>query len=344
MNKSRLNDRSHHLLKLLIDQYIQSGQPVGSKILAEQFDLGLSSATIRHVMADLEKDGFLTSLHTSSGRIPTEQAYRLFVDDLLMSEVPDQISLEELQEQLNPHQNMSGLLKTASSMLSDVTRLAGVITLPKQNRVNLKQIEFLALSEHRVLAILVLNNREVQNRIICTDRLYSACELQQAANFINDQYAGKDLLTIRKNLMKSLKQDRQTLNHFMKLAIEIANKAFREDVGREDYMLAGQSHLLGLADSNNLSKMRSLFDAFTQKQSILQLLDQCLNSEGVKIFIGKEAGSDVFQDFSLVAAPYQHAGEMMGVLGVIGPTRMPYNHVISVVDMTARLLTTALNE
>lgn len=344
MAKKELNSRSWQLLRLLIERYISDGQPVASKSLANDLGLSISPATIRNVMADLEHAGYIVSPHTSAGRVPTAQGYRLFVDDLLTIKPVDSNNMEHLRSQLHPNQNTTALLQKASALLSDVTKLAGVVTKPKHNQINLRHIEFLSLSNNRVLTILVFNNREVQNRIIYVDRAYSASELQQAANFINDKYAGKDLLAIRKKLLASMKSDRDTMNELTQTAIDMANKVFRDGVEQKDYMMAGQSHLLDLADTAGLERLRFLFDAFTQKQAILHLLDKSLQTSGVQIFIGKEAGSDVFNDFSVVTAPYEADGEILGVLGVIGPTRMPYDRVISVVDITARLLGAALQD
>ncbi|HCU05056.1 MAG: heat-inducible transcriptional repressor HrcA [Gammaproteobacteria bacterium GWE2_42_36] len=339
-----LDERSKQLLKLLIEQYIQHGQPVGSKSLAGQPDFPLSSATIRNIMAELEKVGYLHSPHTSAGRIPTDQAYRFFVDHLLMN---NELLGEEacsFPQDMESHPDTTALIKNASQVLSSMTQLAGLVSLPKRNRISLKQIEFLALSDKHILAILVFNDREVQNRVIQTDRAFSASELQETANFLNEQYVGKDLLTIRHALLRSMKEDQQTMNRLMKTALDMASQAFQEDIEQEDYVLVGESNLLGLAHITGVDRMQLLFEAFTQKQMILELLDKCLTAVNTQIFIGKESGYAVLDHLSIIATPYQTEGEILGVLGVIGPTRMPYDKIIPVVNMTAKWLSNALTE
>lgn len=339
MTQKSLNERAEKLLKLLIQQYIHSGDPVGSKVLAEQSGTPLSSATIRSVMADLEDAGYLHSPHTSSGRVPTEKGYRFFVDSLLTAEKKPE---EKMNLKLKSGEDTASLLKSTGNLLSDVTKLAGLVSLPKRSRVYLEHIEFLPLSEKRILVVLVFNDREVQNRIITTDRTFTAQELQQASNFLNEQYVGKSLLAIRRMLLQAMKKDRQQMNCLMNVAIEMAARAFQQDLDEDSYLVAGQSHLLGMSDITGLDQVKMLFDTFARKRAILHLIDKCLSTGDTHIFIGKEAGNDVFKNMSIIAAPYHIDGEILGVLGVIGPTRMPYDRMISVVNMTARLLNSAL--
>lgn len=345
MNEITVNQRSQQVLKILVERYIQDGCPVGSKTIAEEYALGLSPASIRHILADLEAEGFLISPHTSAGRIPTELGYRLFVNSLLTVKPMQEAAVEVLKNQLDPDLNKTSLVQSASSLLSGLTQLIGVVTLPRVNRLELRQVEFLALSGNRVLVILVLNNREVQNRVIYTERVYSQNDLQQAANYLNAHYAGKDLLIARTELLQALQSERDDLQSLLQTALDVANKAFTtvESAGK-DCAIAGQNHFLNYTKESNIERLRTLFDAFTQKQEILNLLDQALQAEGIQIFIGTESGYQVFDDCSIVTTSYSVDGQLVGSLGVIGPKRMPYERVITAVDVTAKLLSAALNQ
>ncbi len=343
MSEIAVNQRAQQVLKLLVERYIQDGSPVGSKTLAEEYRLGLSSASVRNILADLEDSGFLTSPHTSAGRIPTELGYRFFVDSLLTVKPLDQSSIDTLKNTFDPDQNTSTLVQSASSLLSTITQMIGIVTLPRRNRFELRQVEFLPLSGNRVLVILVLNNREVENRVIYTEKTYSHSELQQAANFLNAHYAGKDLLTARKELLQAMQNDRDDMASLLQTAIDIANKAFSEkNKASQDYIIAGQNHMVN--KEANVDRLRALFEAFTQKQQILQLLDYSLDAEGIQIFIGKESRCEALNNCSVVTTSYAIDGELVGSLGIIGPTRMPYDRVISAVDVTAKLLSAALNQ
>ncbi|HLB57406.1 MAG TPA: heat-inducible transcriptional repressor HrcA [Gammaproteobacteria bacterium] len=346
MSDTALNQRMQQVLKILVERYIQDGCPLGSKTLAEECALGLSPATIRHILADLEEAGYLTSPHTSAGRVPTELGYRVFVNNLLIVKPLENVEVQTLKNKLDPDLAMLHLLQSASSLLSHLTQLAGIVALPRRNRIELRQVEFLPLSANRVLVILILNNREVQNRIIYTDRSYSQSELQKAANYINTHYVGKDLLTIRKELLRAIREDQDNLTYLLETAIDITNKAFvSTEEDNKDYIIAGQNHLLNHTRGEvDVERLRLLFNAFTQKQEILNLLDSALKAEGIQIFIGKESGYGVLDDCSIVTTSYSVDGQLVGSLGVIGPTRMPYDRVISAVDMTAKLLSAALNQ
>lgn len=342
-----ITERAQHLLKVLVDRYIREGQPVGSKTLAEETALGLSSATIRSVLADLEEHGYLRSPHTSAGRVPTVKGYRFFVDSLLTVQRLDldKAAYKQVKQQLSPDQNLNELVANASNLLSDITRMAGLVMLPKRERVLLRHVEFLPLSDKRVLVILVLNEHEVQNRIIYTDRVYSLSELQQAANFLMATYTGQDINVVRQQLVNTVQEEREHLGRLMQAAVEFASKALESPANNsKDYVIAGQNHLLQFADEAGVIRLRQLFEAFTQKQDILHLLDQCLNADGLQIFIGEESGYAALDECSLITAPYTFEGKPVGVLGVIGPTRMSYDRVISIVDITAKLLSAALNQ
>ncbi len=342
-----LSERAQLLLKRLVEHYIRDGQPVGSRTLSRDPGLNLSAATIRNVMADLEELGFVTSPHTSAGRVPTDKGYRLFVDTLLKYQPLDDAKVVEIQTGLGHYaDDPKGLVGAASKMLSNVTRLAGVVTLPRQSHAALSQIEFMPLSDNRVLAILVVNGREVQNRILQLDRPFGSEELRRAANYLNQQFAGKELSAVREHLLSQLKQTRENLNQLMVDAIRLAQQAVEAPVGvsgRMEYVMAGETNLMEFAELSNVEKLRRLFEAFTQQRDILHLLDQSLKAEGVQIFIGQESGYTILDDCSIVMAPYTLDKEIVGVLGVIGPTRMAYERVIPIVDITAKLLGSALN-
>lgn len=346
MNDVTINQRAQQILKTLVERYIQDGCPIGSKALAEECALGLSPATIRNILADLEDNGYLTSPHTSSGRVPTPLGYRLFVNGLITVKPLESTEFHALQAKLDPDLAMSNLLQSASSVLSTMTQLAGVVALPRRNRIELRQVEFLALSSNRVLVILVLNNREVQNRVIYTDKIYTKSELQEATNYINAHYAGKTLLSIRKELLCAIGEDHETMAGLLRAAIDVGNKAFLgAEEESKDYILAGQNNLFNYSNNNiDFERWRLLFNAVTQKQEILNLLEHALDAEGVQIFIGKESGYEIFDECSIVTASYAVDGQLIGSLGVIGPVRMPYERVISAVDITAKLLSAALNQ
>ncbi len=343
-NPAVLNERTQHLLRTLVERYIRDGQPVGSRTLARDAGLDLSAATVRNVMADLEELGYLHSPHTSAGRVPTARGYRLFIDALLHLKPLQQEEVETLRRRIDrPVRDGVELARSVSDLLSGVTHLASVVMLPRRKVATLRQVEFLSLSENRVLVILVLNGQEVQNRIIETQRPYSAAELQQAAYYLNQQFTGQDIQEVRESLLRELRATRDTLDHLMQTVVEIAEQGFAAEANGEDYVVAGQTELMQYADLSDLETLRHLFEAFNHKRDLLHLFDQCLHAEGVQIFIGKESGFESLESCSVVTAPYSVEGRVLGVLGVIGPTRMAYDRVIPVVDVTARLLAAALN-
>ena len=340
-----LSERAQHLFRVLVQRYIGSGQPVGSRTLSRDSGLDLSPATVRNVMADLEDLGLLRSPHVSAGRVPTVQGYRFFVDSLLNVAPIDEGELLHLRTQLEIKGERESLMDAATSLISDVTHMAGIVTLPKQERLILRHVEFLALSPERVLVILVVNGSDVQNRVIHLGRPYSQALLQQVGNYLNEVCAGKDLLEVRKSLLAELKEHRSSLNELMLTAIEMADKAFVKDTGDEEALLvSGQTNLMEYGELADMEKLRHLFEAFREKTDLLHILDQCLRADGLQIFIGEESGFEVLDGCSVIAAPYQREGKVLGVLGVIGPTRMAYDRVIPIVDVTARLLGAALNQ
>jgi heat-inducible transcriptional repressor len=340
-----LSERAQLLLKALIESYIRDGQPVGSRTLSRDSGLSLSSATIRNVMADLEELGFVVSPHTSAGRIPTDKGYRLFVDSLLKLKPLQTEEIDDIERRLrNDASNGRTLVQTVSQMLSSVTQMAGLVTLPNPHYVALSQIEFIGLSENRALAIMVMNNREVENRVVQLERAYSSEELRRAANYLNEAFAGRSLPEVRASLLRQLQETRQTMNQLMQDAIQMAQKVFESPGGEQvEYVIAGETNLMGFAELSNIDRLRRLFEAFNEKHDMLRLLDNCLRAQGIQIFIGHESGYQILDDISLVTAPYMLDNQVVGVLGVIGPTRMAYERVIPIVDVTAKLLGSALN-
>jgi heat-inducible transcriptional repressor len=344
-NKSLPSDRGQHLLRVLIQRYIRDGQPVGSRTLSKDSGLDLSPATIRNVMSDLEDMGLVSAPHTSAGRVPTPQGYRMFVDTLVRYRQPGDSDIEKLRSQLKgEYESPGALVSTVSNMLSDFTRMAGVVTVPRAPKVALRQIEFLPLSEKRILVILVVNDTEVQNRILHTDRNYTASELQQAQNFINEHYAGTDLHTVREKLLTDLDKTRDSMNQAMHDIISVAHAAMdKAEHPDEEYILAGETNLMSFAELSDVDTLRRLFDAFSKKRLILDLLDRSIHADGVRIFIGEESGYGILDDCSVITTPYRVDDDTIGVLGVIGPTRMAYDRVVPIVDVTARLLESALS-
>ena len=345
--ETMLSERAQHLFRVLVQRYIGSGQPVGSRTLSRDSGLDLSPATVRNVMADLEDLGLLRSPHVSAGRVPTVQGYRFFVDSLLKVAPIDDEELERLRSQLEItcKGDRESLMDAATSLISDLTHMAGIVTLPKQERLILRHVEFLTLSPERVLVILVVNGSDVQNRVIHLGRSCSQAVLQQVGNYLNEVCAGKDLREVRESLLADLKEHRSSLNELMLTAIEMADKAFVRDTGGEESLLvSGQTNLMEYGELADMEKLRHLFEAFREKTELLHILDQCLRTDGLRIFIGEESGFEVLDDCSVVTAPYESEGDVLGVLGVIGPTRMAYDRVIPIVDVTARLLGAALNQ
>ena len=343
MAKKEISGRAQVLLKALVERHIRDGQPVGSKTLMQEAGLPVSAATIRNVLCDLEERGFLHSPHTSAGRVPTAAGYRLFVDSLLQMSPIDNEDVSALQAGLNPDRTSTELVQSASSLLSSITAQAGVVTVPRQNSNQLRQVEFLPLSGNRVLVILVVNEREVQNKIIHTQRLYTATELHDAAAMVNQRFSGHPLNTVQEQIVREMREARSQIDSYMQATLDLASKALDQGAGQEEYLVAGESRLLGNATAEELGGLRHLFEAFEQKKDLLHLLDRCSTADGIQIFIGEESGYTTFDDYSVVTAPYNDGVRQLGVLGVIGPTRMSYERVIPIVDVTARMLSSALS-
>ncbi|MEO6081026.1 MAG: heat-inducible transcriptional repressor HrcA [Steroidobacteraceae bacterium] len=343
--ESQLSERAQQLLKVLIESYIRDGQPVGSRSLSRDSGMSLSSATIRNVMADLEAYGFVSSPHTSAGRVPTPKGYRFFIDTLLQVRPLERIAADEMRLQFQIADDPRSLVSMASQLLSNVTQMAGVVSLQTPKAASLTHIEFLPLSEQRVLAILVFDDREVQNRVVHMERPISPEDLRRAAAALNEQFIGRTLDEVRQELIDQLSEMRERLNQGMVDTISVAQQLLGGEPRRNDMelVIAGETKLMGFAELSSVEKLRRLFEAFDEKRAILQLLDLSLHGQGVQIFIGRESGYQILDDCSVVTAPYSSDTGAIGVIGVIGPTRMAYERVIPIVDLTAKLLGSALN-
>jgi heat-inducible transcriptional repressor len=336
-----LNERAQSLLKVLVERYIAEGQPVGSRALSKFSNLELSPATIRNVMADLEELGFVTSPHTSAGRVPTPKAYRLFVDTLLTVRPIEEIDRQQLEDQLlpdDPHR----VVANASQILSDLTHFAGIVVSPRRRGAVLRQIEFFRLSDRRVLLIIVASDGEVQNRVLVTDRAYSPAQLVEAANYVNQHYSGVEFDQLRLKVKSELVDLHRDISSLMQAAIDMGAEVMRPADG---VVISGGRNLLEVGDlSSDMDRLRRLFDLFEQKTELLELLEQSERADGVKIFIGGESHLVAVDDCSIVSAPYEVDGRVVGTVGVIGPTRMAYERVIPIVDVTAKLLSSALSQ
>lgn len=339
-NSRVLNEKSQLLLKTLVEQYIVDGQPIASRMLADSASVSVSPATVRNIMSELEDLGYVSSPHTSAGRVPTALGYRFFVDTLIEVSPMDSFDLASLNRSLDPDMSSQELVESASGILSEFTRMAGLVTIPKRDQVTLRHVDFLSLEGNRVLVILVLDDHEVQNRVIYTKQDYSEIQLREASNFINQNFNGEALGNIRDRLVSAMKLDRENMSSLMQTTLEVTDKAFdREEIS--DFVVKGQENLL--ATNQALDDIRQLFQAFSMKGDILHLLDRCMESDGVQLFIGNESGYEILDECSVVTSPYHVDGNLVGVLGVIGPTRMAYDRVIPIVDATARLLSAALD-
>jgi heat-inducible transcriptional repressor len=337
-----LDKRAQVLLKTLIERYIVEGQPVGSRTLSKYSGLDLSPATIRNVMSDLEEMGFIASPHTSAGRVPTPAGYRFFVDTLLVVKPLETRELDRLEGELHPD-NPQRVIHAASQLLSQLTQFAGVVMTPRRRAVTFKHIEFLRLSEKRILLIVVTPDGDVQNRILFTERDFSVSELVEAANYVNQSYSGQSFEDVRARLQGELREIGQDLIKLMSAALDAGNRAL--DEGSEQYVISGERNLLSVEElSHDMSRLKQLFELFERKTSLFQILDVSLRGQGVQIFIGGESGVTAPDDVSVVTAPYKVDGEVVGTVGVIGPTRMAYDRVIPIVDVTAKLLSSALSQ
>ena len=336
-----LNDRAQVLLRVLIEKYINEGTPVGSKALARDSGLQLSPATIRNVLAELENAGLIRSPHTSAGRVPTDRGYRLFVDSMVQVQPLQQNLIETLKIQLTRDQNSNDVVASATDVLSEATQMASIVMLPRRDQQAFRQIEFLPLSDKRILAITIINECEVENRILHVERAYSQDELLRVSNFLNAAFAGRDVNSVRTNLVEELQKARQDVYEFMGQVVDMAERLFPEKAAT-DLMVKGEANLLSFGETTDMEKLKLLFEAFRHKRDILELLDQSMAAQCMQIYIGAETGRQVLQDYSVVTSPYEVDGQIAGVLGVVGPTRMQYERVIPMVDITAKLLGSAL--
>lgn len=337
-----LNERAQILLKTLVERYISDGQPVGSRALLQYSGLEVSSATIRNVMADLEDIGLVSSPHTSAGRIPTGRAYRLFIDTMLVTKPLDSLSLQQMEHKLQPD-NPSRLIAQASSLLSELTHFTGVVATAKRSAITVRQIEFLRLSEKRILLIIVMPDGEVENRILLMERDYTQGQLTEAGNFLNQHYSGCSFSQIRSRLRSELQQLHQDVSALMAAALAAGEEAAAKK--SDDYVISGELNLLNVEDlSTDMNRLRGLFNLFEQKTELMQLLDASRRAQGIHIFIGSESGLASLDECSVITAPYSADGQEVGTLAVVGPKRMNYERVIPVVDITARLLSNALSQ
>jgi len=335
-----LDKRAQILLKTLVEHYISDGQPVGSRTLSQSSGLDLSPATIRNVMSDLEDQGFIVSPHTSAGRIPTQRGYRFFVDTLLTVKPLQLQEIKRLEYELSSPDPQE-LIASAAGLLSSLTQFAGIVMIPKRKSIAFRHLEFLPLSEKRILVIIVTSDGSVQNRIIITEKSYSANELTQATNFFNLHYSGNTFEQVQKKLHEELKQMQSDITRLMAAALEASSKVLEED--KDNVVISGERNLLQVDDlSTNVTSLRKLFEIFERRTSLMQLLDNSQRAEGIQIFIGGESGYLPLDECSMVTAPYEVDGSVVGTVGVIGPTRMAYERVIPIVDVTAKLLSSAL--
>lgn len=336
-----LNERAQILLKTLVDRYVSDGQPVGSRVLQQLSGLGVSPATIRSVMAEMEEMKLVSSPHTSAGRVPTALGYRLFIDTLMVVQPLDSSRVQQLELQLQPD-NPSRLINQASNLLSELTHFAGVVATPQRANIMVRQIEFLRLSENRVLLIIVMPDGEVENRVLVTHKDYSQSQLNEAGNFLSKHYADCPFQDIHQRMQAELQQLQHELTALMSAAIVASDAVMASK--NENYVISGERKLLHINDlSSNMKQLRNLFDVFEQKTELLQLLNVSRHAQGVHIFVGCESGLQGLDDCSVVSAPYMVDGQTVGTLAVVGPKRMNYEKVIPIVDITAKLLSNALS-
>ncbi|TDK67161.1 heat-inducible transcriptional repressor HrcA [Sapientia aquatica] len=337
----QLDNRAQTLLKALVERYIADGQPVGSRALSKISGLDLSPATIRNVMADLEEMGFVSSPHTSAGRIPTPRGYRVFVDTLLTVQHGEIASLESKMQSLAGNNPQQKIITNAAQMLSSLSHFAGVVMTPRTESV-FQQIEFLRLSEKRILLVIVAPNGDVQNRLLLTEVDYTPAQLVQAGNYINHHFSGMALTEVRQRLQGEISQLQSELSKLMQAAVQAGSDAMAE--AGDEVVISGERNLLKVNElSSNMTSLRQLFDLFEQKTGLINLLDMSSRASGVQIFIGGESQLVPMDDMSVVTSSYQVNGKVVGTLGVIGPTRMAYERVIPIVDITAKLLSNALS-
>lgn len=330
-----LDSRAQSLLKTLITHHIDDGQPVGSKTLSASSDLDLSPASIRNIMKDLEDAGFVSSPHTSAGRIPTNKGYRLFVDSLVTVQSLDDVEISSLKNQLIASDNKH-LISSAANTLSELTKFAGIVMIPKAKKIKYKHIEFIGISERRVLVIIVTDDGNVQNSVLYTNHDYDKTSLTEAANYFNKEFSGYSVEEAKKRLMDDLKHMKTNISDLMSSAI---NSAADNNDEADNIVMSGQTKLLETEElSQNVASIRKILEVFEKKSALLKLLESSQHANGIQIFIGEESGYQALDECSVITAPYEADGEVLGILGVIGPTRMAYERVIPIVDITAKLL------
>ncbi|HQY38430.1 MAG: heat-inducible transcriptional repressor HrcA [Giesbergeria sp.] len=330
-----LDDRAKLLLKALVERYIEDGQPVGSRTLSRASGLELSPATIRNVMADLEELGLIASPHTSAGRIPTARGYRLFVDTMLT------VQREQITSHALAPEQPQKVIANAAHMLSSLSQFVGVVMAPRRSSV-FRHIEFLRLSERRFLVIIVSPDGDVQNRVIFSEADFTQTQLLETANFLNAHYAGMAMEQVRERIKTEVESLQGEIAALMKAAVNVSSEALTQ--AQEEVVISGERNLLAVSDfSKDMGNLRRAFDLFEQKTQILRLLDVSSQAEGVRIFIGGESQVVPFEELSIVSAPYEVDGQVVGTLGVIGPMRMPYEKMIQIVDITSRLVSNALS-
>ena len=331
-----LDDRARLLLKTLIERYIADGQPVGSRTLSRASGLDLSPATIRNVMSDLEEIGLIASPHTSAGRVPTARGYRLFVDTMLTAQQGEMDA-----PALTPDQPQK-VIASAAQLLSNLSHFVGVVMAPRRSSV-FRHIEFLRLSERRLLLIIVAPDGDVQNRVLFTDTDYTASELQEASNYLNANFSGMAIEQVRARLHHEVDRLRGEIAKLMQAAVQVGSEVMSQ--AQDEVVISGERNLLAVTDfSSDMNQLRRAFDLFEQKAQLMRLLDVSSEAEGVRIFIGGESQTVPVEDLSVVSAPYEVDGQVVGTLGVIGPTRMPYDRMIQIVDITSRLVSNALSQ
>ena len=342
MKNKTPSDRAKRILSAIIDNYIEEGTPIGSKKLSTYNRFNLSSATIRNVMSDLEDLGFIASPHTSAGRIPTSKGYRFFIDRLLEFQPVDSNEFASIKNTVSQTKSSNKDLATnVSTILSAITQLAGIVTVPKKHKSTLKEIDFIPLSEQRVLAIVVINDSEVENKILQMKRNYSRDELQISANYLNQNYVGRSFEYIKNDLLTKLKETSALANSLMNNIVNIADELLTNQ-NKDEYVVTGKNQLLDFEELSDINRLKDLFDAFNEQQQLLQLLDKSMSTSNIQIFIGQESGYRIFDNCTLITAPYTNEVGSVGVLGVIGPTRIAYQRVIPIVDVTAKLLSQSL--
>lgn len=342
----KLDDRAVHVLNNLVQSYIQDGQPVGSRTLSKLPDVGVSSATVRNVMSDLEELGLIIAPHTSAGRIPTPQGYRFFVNSLVQTGGFTHDAIQDFVSSMDNVTETDTLISTASELVSELTNFAGVVLLPNTAQTHFHQLEFLKLSGKRVLAILVTEEGRIQNRVLSVEQDFNESELIEAANFFNQRYRGNTLEEVRQRLVADMKSDNDEMHRINQKALEVATDVIAKEEGEHvsDLHLAGEQQLLNVPELCEIQTLQKIFDAFKTKRDLLDLLDRSMKANGMSVFIGEESGFSALGECSVIVSPYGTEGQTIGTLGVIGPTRMNYKQVMSVVDMTAKLLTQALSK